>query len=95
MNGTIRPYNVLQSPHIKIKAKVVMPGTTNGKPNIKEVDKYILPPSAKKIAKYITNQIFGSDLVTQTEGLDINWLTPTLGEALETAIYDKESFTKV
>lgn len=92
MNGTIRPFNVLQSPHIKVKAKVIMPGTTNGKPNIKETDKYILPPSAKKIAKYITNQIFGSDLVTQTEGLDINWLTPTLGEALETAVYDKESF---
>ena len=92
MNGTIRPFNVLQSPHIRVKAQVIMPGTTNGKPNIKEVDKYILPPSAKKIATYIRNQIFGSDLVTQTEGLDINWLTPTLGQALEDAIYDKESF---
>ena len=70
MNGKIRPSMVLQSPFIQIKAKVVMPGTTNGKPNIKEEYKYVLPPSAKKIAKYVTNQIFGSDIVTQTEGLD-------------------------
>lgn len=92
MNGKIRPSKLLQSPYIQVKAKVVMPGTTNGKPNIKEEMKYVLPPSAKKIAKYITNQIFGSDLVTQTEGLDINWIMPSLSTALENAIYDKESF---
>lgn len=92
MNGKIRPSKLLQSPYIQIKAKVVMPGTTNGKPNIKEENKYVLPPSAKKIAKYITNQIFGSDLVTQTEGLDINWIMPSLSTALEDAIYDRESF---
>lgn len=92
MNGKIRPSYLLQSPFISVKAKVITPGLTNGKPNIKEEDRYVLPPSAKKIAKYISNQIFGSDLVTQTEGLDINWIMPTLGEALENAIYSEESF---
>ena len=92
MNGKIRPSYILQSPFISVKAKVITQGLTNGKPNIKEEDRYVLPPSAKKIAKYISNQIFGSDLVTQTEGLDINWIMPTLGEALENAIYSEESF---
>ena len=92
MQGTIKPFSPLQAPYIKVKVKVVQPGTTNGKPNIKEEDKYIISPSAKKIATYIRNQIFGSDLVTQTEGLDINWLMPTLSEALEKAIYQTESF---
>ena len=92
MNGKIRPSRLLQSPYIQIRAKVTMPGTTNGKPNIKEELKYVLPPSVKKIAKYITNQIFGSDLVTQTEGLDINWIMPSLSAALEESIYDKEAF---
>lgn len=91
MDGRIRS-RILQSPHIKVRATVTQPGMTNGKPNIKEEIKYVLPPSAKKIAKYITNQIFGSDLVTQTDGLDINWLTPSLAEALEEAVYDKEAF---
>ena len=36
MNGKIRPSRLLQSPYIQIRAKVTMPGTTNGKPNIKE-----------------------------------------------------------
>ena len=92
MDGKIRYSSVLQAPYIQIKAKVTMPGTTNGKPNIKEEERYVVAPSAKKIATYIRNQIFGSDLVTQTEGLDINWLMPTLGRALEEAIYEKESF---
>lgn len=92
MQGTIKPFSPLQAPYIKVKVKVVQPGTTNGKPNIKEEDKYIISPSAKKIATYIRNQIFGSDLVTQTDGLDINWLMPTLGESLEKAIYQEESF---
>lgn len=92
MNGNLRPYNVLQSPFIKVRTEVVMPGMTNGKPNIKMVDKYIVSPSAKKISTYIVNQIFGSELVTQTEGLSINWLMPVLKEALETAIYQEESF---
>lgn len=92
MEGKIREFNVLQSPYIKIKAKVTMPGYTNGIPNIKEEDKYVIAPSAKKIATYIRNQLFGSELITQTEGLDINWLMPTLGKSLEEAIYSKESF---
>jgi hypothetical protein len=92
MDGKIRESNLLQTPYIKIKVKVTYPGKTNGVPNIKEEDRYIVAPSAKKIATYIRNQLFGSDLVTQTEGLDINWLMPTLGRSLEEAIYDKESF---
>lgn len=92
MEGKLKHFNPLQAPYIKIDAKVIQPGTTNGKPNIKYEDKYVLAPSAKKIGTYIRNQLFGSDLLTQTEGLDINWLTPTLGEALELAVYEKESF---
>ena len=92
MQGRIREFNPLQSPFIKIKTKVVYPGMTNGMPNIKEEYKYVVAPSAKKIATYVRNQIFGSDLLTQAENLDINWLMPTLGKALEESIYCKESF---
>ena len=92
MFGSIRPSSLLQTPYINVKVKVVAPGTTNGKPNIRYEDRFIVSPSAKKIATYIRNQIFGSDLVTQTDGLDINWLMPTLSEALEKSIYQKESF---
>jgi len=92
MEGKLRRFNPLQSPYIKIDAKVIMPGKTNGKDNIKIEDRYVLAPSAKKIGTYIRNQLFGSDLLTQTKGLDINWLMPTLGEALELAIYERESF---
>lgn len=92
MEGRIRESMLLQTPYIKIKVKVTYPGVTNGIPNIKEEDRYVVAPSAKKIATYIRNQLFGSDLVTQTEGLDINWLMPTLGKSLEEAVYDKESF---
>ena len=92
MEGKLRPFNPLQAPYIKVDVKVVQPGTTNGKPNIKNSSKYVLAPSAKKIGTYIRNQLFGSDLLTQTDGLDINWLMPTLGEALELAVYEEESF---
>ena len=92
MLGRLREFKPLQAPYINIKVKVVSPGITNGKPNIKEDSRYVLAPSAKKIGTYIRNQLFGSDLLTQTEGLDINWLTPTLGEALELAVYEEESF---
>lgn len=85
-------YNVLEAPYIQVEATVTQPGITNGKPNIFRKGKYIIAPSAKKIATYITNQIFGSDLVTQTEGLSINWLMPTLKESLELAVYEEESF---
>ena len=92
MEGKLRHFNPLQAPYIKINVKVTQPGITNGKPNIKDEERYVLAPSAKKIGTYIRNQLFGSDLMTQTEGLDINWLMPTLGEALELAVYEKESF---
>ena len=92
MLGNLRQANPFQAPYINVKVKVVSPGTTNGVPNIKEEDKYVLAPSAKKIGTYIRNQLFGSDLLTQTEGLNINWLMPVLGEALELAVYERESF---
>ena len=79
MESRIRESGLFQAPFIRIKAQITMPGVTNGIPNIKEEYKYVIAPSAKKIATYIRNQLFGSDLVTQTEGLNINWLMPTLG----------------
>lgn len=85
-------YNVLQTPYIEIEATVTQPGITNGKFNIVKQKNYIVAPSGKKIATYIVNQIFGSDLVTQTEGLNINWLMPALKESLELAVYQEESF---
>ena len=92
MLGKLRHFNPLQAPYIKVNVKITNPGITNGKPNIASEDRYVLAPSAKKIGTYIRNQLFGSDLLTQTEGLDINWLMPTLGEALELSVYEKESF---
>lgn len=92
MRGEIRLSQLYQAPFIRIVSKVTIPGTTNGIPNIKEEDKFVLAPSAKKIGTYIRNQLFGSDLVTQTEDLDVNWLMPSLGKALEQAVYEKESF---
>ena len=92
MLGKLRHFNPLQAPYIEVNVKVTSPGETNGKPNIKEDKKYVLAPSAKKIGTYIRNQLFGSDLLTQTEGLNINWLMPTLGEALELSVYEGESF---
>ena len=92
MLGKLRHFNPLQAPYIKIDATITNPGITNGKPNIKRDERYVLAPSAKKIGTYIRNQLFGSDLLTQTEGLDINWLMPTLGEALELSVYEEESF---
>ena len=90
--GKIKPSELLQAPYISIKAKVIQPGTTNGQPNIKYKDEYVIAPSGKKIATYIRNQLFGSELITETDGLEINWLMPTLSEALEKAIYQTESF---
>ena len=92
MLGKLRHFEPLQAPYINIKVKVISSGVTNGKPNIKKEDRYVLAPSAKKIGTYIRNQLFGSDLLTQTEGLDINWLMPTLSEALELSVYERESF---
>lgn len=95
-NAYIKPaFNVLEAPYIKVDATIIIPGQTNGKSNIPEVmrkSQYVVAPSAKKIATYIVNQIFGSELITQTEGLKINWLMPTLKEALELSIYQREAF---
>ena len=94
-NARIKPaFDVLEAPYINVNATVIVNGSTNGKPNIKPGSKYVVAPSAKKIATYIVNQIFGSDLVTQTEGLSIGWLMPTLKKALELGIYQEESFKK-
>ena len=90
--GKVKASEILQAPYISVKVKVVNPGTTNGKPNIQYKDDYVIAPSGKKIATYITNQLFGSELITQTDGLEINWLMPTLNKALERAIYQTESF---
>lgn len=84
--------SLLAPPYIQIKAKVIQNGITNGKENIPNDEEYVIAPSAKKISIYIQNQIFGSDLVTQTEGLNIGWLMPTLKEALSLAVYQMESF---
>lgn len=92
MNGKIKTTGIWEPPFIQIKAKVTMPGTTNGKPNIEYKEEYVVAPSAKKIATYIRNQLFGTELVSQTENLEINWLMPTLSESLEKAIYQTESF---
>lgn len=92
MKGKIRNTGVWEAPFISVKATVIVPGETNGKPNIKHKEEHVIAPSAKKIATYIRNQIFGSELVSTTEGLEINWLMPTLGESLERAIYQTESF---
>lgn len=92
MLGKLRHFNPLQAPYIKVNVKITNPGITNGKPNIVNENRYVLAPSAKKIGTYIRNQLFGSDLLTQAEGLDINWVTPTLGEALELSVYERESF---
>ena len=92
-NARIKPaFDVLQAPYISVDATIIVNGSTNGKPNIRPGKKYCIAPSAKKISTYIVNQIFGSDLVTQTEGLNIGWLMPTLKEALELGIYQEESF---
>ena len=90
--GKLRPFNVLQAPYIQVKTKVSIPGMTNGVPNIKYENRYVVAPTGKKIASYIVNQIFGSELTTQTDGLEIGWLMPTLKEALELAVYEEESF---
>ena len=91
--SSLREFRPLQAPFIKVEAEVVLNGITNGESNLKKITEvtYKISPPAKKIATYICNQIFGSDLVTDIpEG--INWLMPSLREALETCVYCKEAF---
>ena len=90
--GKIKQAELFQAPYISVKAKVIVPGTTNGKPNIKYKEDYVIAPSAKKVATYIKNQLFGSELVVEAQEYDINWLMPSLSEAVEKAIYQTESF---
>lgn len=86
----IREWRPLQAPFIKVTAEIVMNGEVNGKPKIKTESRYEVAPSAKKIATYIVNQLFGTQIITKD--VDVKWLMPTLKEALEQAIYCKESF---
>ena len=41
MEGKLRHYTPLQAPYINVKVKVISSGSTNGKPNIKEEDRYM------------------------------------------------------
>lgn len=91
----IPAYNPLQAPYIEVNTTVRVPGATNGVPTLERRTKYEVAPSAKKIATFIVNSIFGSELVTQTEGLKIGWLMPTLKEALEESVYQQESFVYI
>lgn len=86
----IKEFRPLQAPFIKINAEVTINGKINGTPTIKREYTYKVSPSAKKIATYIVNQIFGSDIITRDT--DVNWLMPSLRDALEQTIYCKESF---
>lgn len=90
--SNLREFRPLQAPFIKVQAEVIMNGITNGKSNLSKKTEvtYKISPPAKKISTYICNQIFGSDLVTSIP--DINWLMPSLREALETCVYCKEAF---
>lgn len=95
MREIIPAYDPFQAPYIEVNSYVRVPGATNGKPNIEKRKCYNVAPSAKKIATFIVNSIFGSDIVTQTEGLQIGWLMPTLKECLEEGIYQGESFVYI
>lgn len=91
----IPAYNPLQAPYIEVQSKVRVPGATNGVPNIEQRTKYDIAPSGKKIATFIVNSIFGSEIVTQSEGLKVGWLMPTLKECLEESVYQGESFVYI
>ncbi len=83
------------APYINIETTVVQPGITNGKPNIKTVKETVVAPTAKKIGTFITNQIFGSDLLLAQETENVNWVMPALRKTLENAIYSKEGFVYI
>ena len=89
--SSLKEFRPLQAPFIKVETEITLNGMTNGKPNIKKEKTYKISPPAKKIATYICNQIFGSDLVTSIPD-GINWLMPSLREALETCVYCREAF---
>ena len=86
----IKEFKPLQAPFIKVDVEIRENGITNGVPNIRTERHYKVAPSAKKISTYIVNQLFGTDLVVKDT--DVNWLMPTLKDALEQSIYCKEAF---
>ena len=91
--SNLKEFRPLEAPFIKIRAEVTFNAKINGKkPKVKKEIKYKLAPSGKKVATYITNQIFGSDIVLQAKEYNVNWLMPTLKEVLENCIYCKEAF---
>ena len=91
--SNLKEFNPLDAPFIKVEVEVTENSLINGqKPKIKKIKKYKLAPSPKKVANYIVNQIFGSDIVLQVEDYNVNWLMPSLKEALENSIYCKEAF---
>lgn len=89
--SNLKEFRPLQAPFIKVEVEVVQNGLINGKLNIKKEKTYKISPPAKKIATYICNQIFGSDIVTSIPD-GVNWLMPSLREALEACVYCKEAF---
>ena len=91
--SNLKEFNPLDAPFIKVDVEVTENALINGeKPKKKKIRKYKLAPSPKKIANYIVNQIFGSDIVLQVQDYNVNWLMPSLKEALENSIYCKEAF---
>ena len=87
---------IFDAPFIKVDVEVTMPGSHNGTPNITKTEsKYVVAPTAKKIATYMTNQIFGSDILTGVAGMNVSWIMPTLKESFENAIYCTESFIQI
>lgn len=91
--SNLKEFSPLDAPFIKVEVEITENAKINGKkPKIKKINKYKLAPSPKKIANYIVNQIFGSDIVLEAKDYNINWLMPTLKEVLENCIYCKEAF---
>lgn len=91
--SSLKEFSPLDAPFIKVEVEVTENAKINGKkPKIKKKNKYKIAPSAKKIANYIVNQIFGTDIVLNAQDYNINWLMPTLKEVLENCIYLKEAF---
>ena len=91
--SNLKEFSPLDAPFIKVEVEVTENAKINGKkPRIKKQNKYKIAPSPKKIANYIVNQIFGSDIVLEAQDYNINWLMPTLKEVLENCIYCKEAF---
>ena len=91
--SNLKEFSPLDAPFIKVEVEVTENAKINGnKPKIKKKNKYKIAPSPKKIANYIVNQIFGTDIVLEAQDYNINWLMPTLKEVLEDCIYCKEAF---